>query len=199
MLPFLKSGNFNSLDIFLRTGYVTPMGSGSGAVSGEWDASLRDGKGGVNVTIGSGETAKTVESPAQYYYMRMMALRGLYKAANSKLIANGADLTDYTVADITFKQAEAGTASVAIAAGKVQADSLVEYTIVAGELPAGLTLNKTTGEISGTAARPADVDLTVQISVNGWMTAQTDVNLKVTSGFTAVLNNTTVGGTYSRA
>ncbi len=193
-----KSGNFNSLDIFLRTGCVTPMGGGSGKVSGVWDASLRDGKGGVNVTIGSGETAKTVESPAQYYYMRMMALRGLYKAANSKLIANGADLTDYTVADITtFKQAEAGTASVAIAAGKVQADSLVEYTIVAGELPAGLTLNKTTGEISGKALSPADADLTVQISVNGWMTAQANFNLKVGSAWTAAFNAGEVGKAYN--
>lgn len=192
------SGNFNSQDILLRTGCVTPMGGASGGVSGTWNPELRNKMGGVEVVVGSGEEAKTVESPSQYYYMRMVALRGLYKAANSKLVSCGADISNYTVADITaFKQATAGTASVALPAGAVQADSEVIYTITSGTLPAGLTFNENTGVISGTPTEVVTAPITVQVNVNGWIKATADFNIAVQSPWHIVAPAGEVGTAYA--
>ena len=101
------SGNFNSQEILLRNGGLTIMGSGAGKLNGVWDKTLRGGKGGVKVTYGSGESAVTKESVEEYYYMRMMALKGLYKAANSKLVSNGVNTSAVIDQKIEMTQAAA--------------------------------------------------------------------------------------------
>ncbi|MBP5255259.1 MAG: glycoside hydrolase family 3 C-terminal domain-containing protein [Lachnospiraceae bacterium] len=189
-----RSGNFNSQEVILRNGGLTIMGSGAGALKGVWDASLRDGKGGVNVTFGSGETAVTKESVEEYYYMRMMALKGLYKAANSKLVANGVQIDALKDQVVELKQAERANIPALLSEDQLNGGD-VEYK-AEGTLPAGLSLNLFTGEISGTPTAVGDFDVAVTAIVDGWVKGSAKITFQVASPWTKDLPKGWVGEEY---
>ena len=73
-------------------GYIRALNSGLAAfpsaetLEGVWDATLRDGKGGVKVKGSASATTEDTESATQYYFTRMTAMHALYTHANSNVI-----------------------------------------------------------------------------------------------------------------
>ena len=188
------SGNLNSQEVALRNGGLTIMGSGSGRLNGVWDQTLRNGKGGVNVTYGSGDTAVVKESVGEYYYMRMMALKGLYKAANSKLVTNGIDTGAMKAGTLEFKQATAGSQVVGLPEEALNgSEALFSIT---GELPKGLSFNAVTGVISGSPELPGTSVVTVNANVDGWIKLSAKYTINVASAFTADLPEAAIGEEY---
>ncbi len=188
------SGNFNSQEILLRNGGLTIMGSGAGKLNGVWDETLRDGKGGVKVTYGSGESAVTKESVEEYYYMRMMALKGLYKAANSKLVSNGVNTSAAIDQEIEMTQATAANASIALSEKDLNGGS-ASYSIV-GELPEGLTLDAATGAITGTPTEICNREYTVNVVIDGWVKLSGKIALEVRSPWIKDLSKANVGEAF---
>lgn len=188
------TGNFNSQEVILRNAGLTIMGRGAGSLNGTWDATLRDGKGGLLVTFGSDDAAITKESVGQYYYMRMMALKGLYKAANSKLVGNGVDMSAMANVAVELVQAEAASVAAPLSAEALNGGE-IEY-VLEGALPAGLTLDPYTGIISGLPTEIASSEGTVYAVVDGWIKGSCNYSVTVTSPWSADLPRARVGEAY---
>ena len=131
---------------------VTGTSTNTNAITGIWDPALRDGKGGVKYTWGSGENTKVVENDqTTYYWVRYTAKCAMFKSANSCLAQNGLGSALSALANKTIegKQGTAINEAAPISAAVLNG-STVKYTISSGELPAGVSLNANTGAITGT-------------------------------------------------
>ena len=175
--------NITSPDLMNRAGcelelrtppwYETP--------SGTWDASLRDGKGGVKVK--TGEDGALEESPNQYYYTRLAATRILGVRATSNGLENGYSTLIFNGKDITINQFEdVKDQSVALPATSLKEDSYATYSITDGKLPEGLTLNRD-GSLSGKAETSGDYTVTVEALIDGWIEKTATFKISVTSAF----------------
>lgn len=175
-------------------------------ISGTWDSTLRDGKGGVKVggveinyynkTEHSADkkTFDAVESPVQYYNARMIATRVLYTAANSQTNHNGIKMVRGTTEDIwvdwdksgdlgTLAQGSESTLTIAPKEGILEDDTITSYEITDGELPEGLTLNDD-GTITGTVTGDAGTySFTVKLYADYWNTQTATFSITVTSSF----------------
>ena len=178
---------FTPLDLQIRASHDMPYGSGSandptqykkGAqVSGVWDATLRNGKGGV--VCGSGEDE--YESYLQYYFVRTAVQRVLVCDTNSVVNKNGIDMTAYSLDPVTAKQGDAVNVDIAMDAAALNGATEVSYT--ATNLPAGLTISGT--KISGTLSAPAgEYKVTVTAVCDNFYKVNATLNITVGSGFT---------------
>jgi beta-glucosidase len=169
--------------------------------SGTWDASLRSNKGGVKVKTGTDGALE--ESPNQYYYIRNSATHLLYNRANSINNQNGYYSLDYTIKSLSATQYEKATGLyVGINASDLNSDTSVIYSITKGTLPAGLTLNSTTGDITGTATEDGIYDLTIQANIDGYINKTADFSLNINPAFTLDkdgddITNAQVGQTFT--
>ena len=182
------------LDMMVRAGcelqlYTSPYVE---TVSGTWDATARDGKGSVSITVPEGTTpeagyenpdaASTYISNIQYYFVRDCATRVMYKNANSTNHKNGYGALEYASATLTAEQHVSFNGSVALNAAAMQGSTAV-YEITAGELPAGITLNASSGQLSGTATVAGDYSFTVQATIDTYITKTANYTLSVKSAF----------------
>ena len=178
-------GNNNNMDLFIRC-TCTPMSGSMGDVKDTWDASLRDGKGGVRYTWGQGDNTKVVENDqTTYYWIRYTAKCAMFKSANSCLAQNGLGVALNALANKTIE----GTQGTAInEAAPISADVLNgskgSYTITSGELPAGVSLNANTGAISGTPSVSGSFRVTVQAAFDGWVKKSYTLTINIASAWT---------------
>ena len=165
-------------------------------IVGQWDASLRDGKGGVRdgmaVTTGEGDEAVTTipESPTQYYWIRMCAMKICWVGANSNAIQNGvttvgATGNTTTAANIfqfestqNVSYGQALNIDIKLNPEHVPADCNVAYS-VEGTLPAGLSVNSASGTISGSPTEVGTFNVTVQAIVDNWIMRTASLRLVV--------------------
>lgn len=126
--------------------------------------------------------------------MRMMALKDLYKAANSKLVGNGVDMSAMANVAVELVQAEAATVAAPLSAEALNGGE-IEY-VLEGALPAGLTLDPYTGIISGLPTEIASSEGTVYAVVDGWIKGSCNYSVTVTSPWSADLPRARVGEAY---
>ncbi len=176
-------------NLLIRGGCNRPMGtySGQNILSGEWDASLRNGKGGVrdgNV----GTDGRMPESPTQYYWVRQMATGSLWVAANTNINENCLDKSvfNYSEGVEWYAGIDGGMtgitpASFAIDTEKFGTEDIV-YTVEG--LPEGLTVSSQ-GELTGTTMETGSYEVTVSIVADGWSKVSTTATLNIVSLYSA--------------
>lgn len=133
------------------------------------------------------------ESKAQYYFMRTAAMNFLYVHANTAMNKNGYDWSSWIASSSTFS-AKQGSPLSNISVGKNSPNGDTEYSISSGKLPNGVSLNKLTGDITGTPLESGDFAFTILTTIDGWITASKDFNLHVDSAITIAGNETVVAG-----
>lgn len=177
------------LDIMVRAGYSLQLktGTNSEVLSGDWDATLRNGKGSVVIkaTADNG-LDEDYESKIHYYYTRQSVKSVLYGKANSLNHENGFTSLTYapkTLAATQFVELGAN-ANIALPAATL-GDSSAKYSITQGTLPAGLTLDSATGAISGKATQSGEYRFTVSAVIDGFVKKSTEVKINVAPAFTA--------------
>lgn len=176
--------------IMLRTGDFLPLGNsftGNNAVTGYWDAAKRDGKGIVMenkkydtetnklITV---EKEDEIQAPNQYYYVRTAVTKVLWVSANTSYNENCLDKTQFAGGEVEIQANVASTATIGVDAEKF-GTSDISYTITNGTLPAGLTLDKGTGAITGTTTEAGEYAITVQLSADGWINVVRNYTVKV--------------------
>lgn len=179
-------------DYMLRVGCIQLALGATTTVSGEWDASLRDGKGAV--------TIDGVQNDVQYYYARQFAICLLSEEANSAANQNGFTLLELAGADVDAAQAEDVTASVAISADELGI-STASYAVTSGELPTGVTLSED-GTISGKPTDAGDFSFEITATIDQWITRSAEYGMNVASAFVVegdALDSAKVGKSFRTA
>lgn len=171
----------NNLEIMTRSGNNIPLGdrAQNARGGGNWDKSLRNGKGGVKVgkvtlNQNGGPVYSTTEylhdtlsTNMQYYYTRVRAMELLYTSARSNLMDNGADfLKNFQSQDVVFYKGIAGTKELNVGFKK---GSDVRYEVKEDKLPKGVTFDSKTGTFKA-AANAEAVTGTVKLVAHydGW-------------------------------
>lgn len=177
------------------------LGSGTPELTPyEWveTATLRGSKNNLGgVKAGAGEKK---ESLVQYYQYRTMARAIMYLHANSACNLNGITFANWEGEDFgTVAQGGAVSVSAAVADADIQSAEKVTYSIASGTLPAGLTLNVSTGAITGTVTGNAGAyEFTVKCTADNWIKDSRSYSMTVTSAFDTEYFETTatVGKAY---
>lgn len=171
--------NFFSMDTMLRAGSNLLLskvsdetgamlnGTGNCAVSGTYDKEQR------TVVLEDGSASAT-----QWYVVRNAAQQILFTEANSKQSTNGFDLSEYQNKSGALESAKQAQEYEVSVTADIE-ETTLEYKVVEGELPEGLKLEN--GVISGTPLVPGSYEFTVEVSANGWIKAQAQFTLEVTS------------------
>lgn len=159
-------------------GSVIPLNSGfaifppATAIEGTWDASLRNGKGGVKVSDASGAL---IESPTQYYYARITAKRAMYSYANANDLT-GLSARMMLASKTQYFENAKSIHSATYSASEMSAfytamDTLYgknSYEVKVAGLPSGLTLDTKTGQLSGTTPNlPGRYTYTITVTGTG--------------------------------
>ena len=150
---------------------ITPAPSAaagwSGAQTGSFDATTG---------IWSGSATITPEYPGTYSYG--ITCGGVESATTTVAVGGAATLTIVTQSLPTAYTNTAYSTTIAVSGGV----SPYTFSITAGTLPAGLTLNTSTGVISGTPTTPGASNITVQVTdsnASGAATVSTNLALDV--------------------
>lgn len=122
------------------------------------------------------------ENYTQWYYLRMLAARILYIESNALTNLNGHSLTTLlplSEEDLTLKQGTEANVTFELSGEAKNTYTLddkgnktalydTEYEIE-GTLPKGLSFNASTGKISGTPTETGTFDITVNVTIDGWV------------------------------
>ncbi len=175
----------NNFEIMTRSGNNIPLSdkNTNSLGGGAWDATLRDGKGGVKATYAAKEATETTPADEwitmseadkarscdiQYYYTRIRAEELLYTTARSNAMDNGYDFANNFKSQTVYVAAN----SSAKAVFNFGADAEPVYSVASSNLPEGLSFNAATATF--TAGRNVAKGLTgsVKLNVNldGWAT-----------------------------
>lgn len=121
----------------------------------------------------------------QWYWVRNVAKSMLYAEVNSAATQNGYfDLTlDSTTLKGTVSSEFTGTIAID---SKLENGSVASYSVSSGSLPAGLTLNSATGEITGTPTKAGEYKVTIAYLIDGWVEKTAEVNFSIGEAITVV-------------
>ncbi|MCF0230271.1 MAG: putative Ig domain-containing protein, partial [Parasporobacterium sp.] len=114
-----------------------------------------------------------VISYTQWYWVRGVAKSILYAEANSAAYYNGYRSEEIKGADFTGARTAKFSETVSVDP-MLKEGSAVVYEIVEGVLPEGLTLDETSGEISGKPLEKGEFAITVQAKIDGWINKTAD-------------------------
>ncbi|MDD6301929.1 MAG: glycoside hydrolase family 3 C-terminal domain-containing protein [Bacillales bacterium] len=175
------------------------------SIDGVWDASLREGKGGVLAGNLVGDPAVGTESPTQYFTIRNAAMNVLYSSANSNNMQNGLDTItadgkniETYVADTTSIKTLPNAAIKGSAAISEEVTKGLPVRYEGVNLPEGIVVDEKTGAITGSIKEEFKGKITVKAIIDNWLarTATIDLvveNLKAAAGSTITVNINDIG------
>lgn len=178
-------------NMMIRSGNDLPLSnySGQDRISGQWDAELRNGFGGVRDGNADGNGV-IPESDTQYYVARMAAMRLLWVAANTNVNENSFDQREISLPAtvIAYKDAPLSSDVAVINAQELGVGSVV-YSC--DDLPAGLTINPVTGIISGV---PQEVNAEgtqslILYTIDKWVVVRKYVTFKVDDPWSVTMSD----------
>jgi hypothetical protein len=156
--------------------FIYPLGSYRTAgrkPDGEWDETTKC------VMVDNADGTAKVASYTQWYAVRETAKTVLYNAVNTNLMKNGVDTSalqgDKT---LTTEVSKDWTKSIAVDS-KALNEGTAAYEVTSGALPDGITLDASTGELSGAATEIGEYEFTVTLTIDGWVTQSADYKLTV--------------------
>jgi hypothetical protein len=179
----------------------TGIASTQNRMTGIWDATLRDGKGGVRDGLSAGDPAVIPESPTQYWTVRMSAMRIAWVGANTNNNQNGIDVVDSSLRAINLFTFEAQqTLETGVAANinvglsdEVLKGNAVRYELN-NELPEGLSFNASTGVISGRTTAVGVYNFTVRAIIDNYILRTASLRITVVPNVTVA-----VGESFEKA
>lgn len=179
--------NCSPVDLLIRAG--TDNIDSSTNMSGTWDANLKLGagdttaKGGVKLPTDEDNAAVMSETAKiQWYTMRKQAMIFLWTHANSAMNKNGVDFSGWTAPELKATQGATLANNVTVAGAGIEGDK-IEYVVINGSLPEGITLGAD-GTLSGKpTAKAGTYNFTVQARVDNWVVQNKQMSYVVTSGF----------------
>lgn len=186
--------------------HVYPMGSQSKdgyMYEGEYDKANNKflvANDPAKVVEGDASTQK-ISSPTAWYNLRTTSQLALYHRINTNEGLNGVSFRNFqTVAgrdEFDFEGVQGKAASgwkVSMSdedlgtkfdgeGNLVGRRKVVTYSVVGGELPAGVTLNSSTGALSGTPSEPGTFSATIEALVDGFISGTATYKFKIDPGF----------------
>ena len=117
---------------------------------------------------------------AQWYYVRLAAMKYIFVHANTAMNHNGIYFNDWTVETQNIQQ---GGALNADFAAPIEAET-IEYAITSGTLPAGLTLSAD-GKISGTPTESGSFEVTITCTADTIYSASRTLKFEIAPAFAA--------------
>ncbi len=195
----------NNLEVMNRIGTNIPLGDKgiNAAGDGKWNASLRDGKGGVEVgvvqvtqsTDSSGNVTyqysysttdliqDTRATFIAYYYQRIRAQEILYTSARSNLMKNGADFDKNFPAqgNNEYIDLAAGYAVSKQLTASFKAGANVKYEVVSSNLPENVTFNASNLTFSGTNRTVAGAtgNVVIKVSYDNWASVTRTIKVRL--------------------
>ena len=170
---------YHTFDAMLRAGQDIPLGVRPGGysdpLSGTWDPTANDGRGGVLVQADANATEDTVLSPTQYYAVRMCAQHILYTSANNQDIQNQMHAFDFV--DLTVEM-DADTGEADVTNPEAVAEAVTVTYSTSSALPEGVTLGSN-GILSGEVAAGTSFTLTVNVLADCYRHFSYDVTVNV--------------------
>lgn len=165
----------------IRSGVSILMGSMSGdnKVTGTWDATVERANGGKGA-VRDGATDTNGVAPVSYtqwYWVRNAAQRLLYVQANSNVMDNNVNTAVFADKKVEATENVAVETTVAVDLEEINASEVV-YELV-GVLPAGLSLDEQTGEISGTPTESGTFNVKVKVIADGWVNKEATVTFEI--------------------
>lgn len=121
-----------------------------------------------------------VESYTQWYYLRNLAARILYKESNALTNLNGHSITslpEFTAQERTFVNGQPAELVFGLsgqAASCFDENGEPNYTVVYtidGDIPEGMTFDAETATLSGTPTVNGEYKITVAVVIDGWVSA----------------------------
>lgn len=171
------SGNNMVRTLVFPLGTTNSSQTNGKGYDGVWDATQRTGKGAVmvpatyaDVSPAEGTTATLVASDAQWYYIRKTAELLCRVTANNNAMRNGHDTSVFTTK--TLDNAMTGVSySGSIAPAGGFDTSMTNYQVTSGALPAGMSLNSSTGALTGAPTVTGTFTFSARVTLDGWITA----------------------------
>ncbi len=170
----------------------TPATNPSGTWDPDYENELTGQKGGVYIGKDDGEQKKYY-SNNQWYAVRYQVMLMYSEYANAAHARNGIILDGYVGNnELTATQ---GVAANGLNVGFANSGATVSnYTIASGALPAGLTLNASTGAITGTPTQAGTFTFSVRAAFDLWITKTNSYTLTVTASFSYTIPETITAG-----
>lgn len=177
-------GNMARGSMAIRAGNNMPLGRNNwGPIDGTWDATLRDGKGGVR--SGNATDGVSPESPTAYYAIRKAAEQVLWVGSSTNVIENKYDKSQFQNQTVEGIQGMALNKSITFDASKYGTTNN-SFSITGGTLPKGVSFNSATGTFTGTPTETGDFPLTVTLTSDKWVTTTAQITLRIKPLFTLV-------------